>query len=58
MRKKSLPFAALAAVAGTVLQLGGCLGGGLASAVLANIVADQVGGLLNISDLLGGLSGG
>ncbi len=55
MRKKTLKLAALAAVAGTLLQFGGCLGGGFLQALAVEIAADTVSGFLNVSDLLGGL---
>lgn len=57
MRKKSLKCAVLAAVAGTLLQLGGCLGGGLGNLVLGNLIADTLGSTLNLGSLLGGVLG-
>ncbi len=58
MRKKSLKLAALAAVAGTLLQFGGCLGGNFLQQVLTHVVADQVAGFVPDLGGLGGLLGG
>ncbi len=54
MRKKTLRLAALAAVAGTLLQFGGCLGGNFLQLLAANVAADTVAGFLNLGDILGG----
>lgn len=59
MRKKTLKLAALAAVAGTLLQFGGCLGGNFLQQVAVEVVADQVAGYIpDFTDLTGLLGGG
>ena len=55
MRRKSLKCAALAAVAGTMLQFGGCDLGGLLNQALIGaarqVGADQAGALSGITDI-------
>jgi len=58
MRRKSLKVAVLVAMAGTMLQFGGCLGGagklfwtGLVAGAGFNL-ADDVVGVLGLADLL------
>ncbi len=58
MRKKTLKLAALAAVAGTLLQFGGCLGGNFLQQLAVEVVADQVAGFVPDFTDLGGLLGG
>ena len=59
MRKKTLKRAALAALAGTLLQFGGCLGGGFLQQVMMEIAAETVADMIPIPDLgLGDLFGG
>lgn len=57
MRKKTLKGAALAAMAGCLLQFGfgGCLGDGFFRLVFADLVADQVSPFVpSVGDLFGG----
>lgn len=59
MRKKTMKVAVLAAMAGTLLQFGGCLGGLLQQAAL-HVVVDQITSLvpdLGLGDLFGGDAG-
>lgn len=62
MRRKSLKCVALAAVAGTMLQFGGCDFGGLLNqawiGAVRQVGADTIAPLLNVNDLLGGFLGG
>lgn len=56
MRKKTMKVAVLAAMAGTLLQFGGCLGVLLQQAAI-EVVAGQIAGLvpdLGLAGLLGG----
>jgi hypothetical protein len=56
MRKKTMKVAVLAAMAGTLLQFGGCLGVLLREAAV-QVVAGQISGLvpdLGLGTLLGG----
>ena len=56
MRKKTLRLAALAAVAGTLLQFGGCLGGNFLQQVMTEVAAETVAGFIpDFSGLLGGI---
>ncbi len=57
MRKKTLKRAALAVMAGTLLQFGGCLGGDFLGRVLVQVAADQVAGFIpdfGLGDLFDG----
>ncbi len=61
MRKKTLKRAALAVMAGTLLQFGGCLGGDFVGAVLREAVLQEAVGLVpipDLGDLFGDLLGG
>jgi hypothetical protein len=58
MRKKTLKRAALAAVAGTLLQFGGCLGGGFLQKVMLEVAAEQVAGFVPSFGGLGDLFDG
>lgn len=56
MQKKTMKIAALAVMAGTLLQFGGCLGGLIQEAAL-RVVGSQVAALvpdLGLGNLLGG----
>lgn len=60
MRNRTMKVAVLAATAGTLLQLGGCLGVLLQQAAI-QVVAGQIAGLvpdLGLSGLLGGTTNG
>ena len=46
MRTKMWKAAAVVAMAGTLLQFGGCLSGDFLGLVLANSLADQFGGFI------------
>jgi hypothetical protein len=58
MRKNTTKAAAMAVLAGTLFQLGGCNLMGLLQAAAIEVVAEQVAGFLPIGDLLGGITGG